>query len=440
MDEQESVARALADRLVAAGIRARAEGAGVHWHVDIESATSRALLVHCFWYDRAVSGLVLGVNPANSRSRLSAARRAPYEGPEYLVILRDGEARIADGRTRTVAEVLACAQAWLAGFDLDRLVGDVPFVDERPRKLRALAAGLPPQLRWDIGDEPGCELWVYGEGRSCMVVVSTVEGFDCSFLLGQAQVALGASLEDVPGAVAAWLVARLSVQALATSAAGVELERHAEVVETDPARWHWLHLLDRIADPDDVLARQRELVEALASSPVATSFFSYSSMGWLCFSASSHYPWVDDGLPAVVRARDGYLVANRRQEKRTPCNLRRAVQLIERELESSAVRPFFGSEPHHEASLVSASLARQQSTLRPQVIQRGPWYELVVGDPARGRRCTMSGTGVSFDGASESHASWPTLDEACRAVILYCERGASLEEVLRSAATAQRRP
>ena len=77
--------------------------------------------------------------------------------------------------------------------------------------------------------------------------------FPASFLLGQAQVAYAAALEDIPKAVSAWLVSRLPMRALAMRMPGVEIERHAEILETDPARWHWLHVRDRIADPNDVL-------------------------------------------------------------------------------------------------------------------------------------------------------------------------------------------
>jgi hypothetical protein len=74
------------------------------------------------------------------------------------------------------------------------------------------------------------------------------------------------------------------------------------MLETDPARWHWLHVGDRINDANDVLAPLADLMRALASSPIATRFYSYSSLNRLCFSASSHYPWVDEGLPVVTPA------------------------------------------------------------------------------------------------------------------------------------------
>jgi hypothetical protein len=103
-----------------------------------------------------------------------------------------------------------------------------------------------------------------------------------------------------PSAVSAWLVGRMPLGVLAERVTGVELERHAEILESEPARWHWLHVRDRLAETDDVLAPLRELIEVLTARRIATTFYTYSSLNRLCFSASSHYPWVDEGLPVVA--------------------------------------------------------------------------------------------------------------------------------------------
>jgi len=42
-------------------------------------------------------------------------------------------------------------------------------------------------------------------------------------------------------------------------------------------------------------------LEALEQSPVARRFFTFSSLDRLCFSASSHYPWVAAGSPLRPR-------------------------------------------------------------------------------------------------------------------------------------------
>jgi hypothetical protein len=343
-----------------------------------------------------------------------------------LVVLHGDGRRVADGRTRNAAEVVACARAWLANVEVDQLVREVSFVDEKPRAMRALAKALDSRLRWDIGPEPGCELWIYGEGRSCKVV-SIVDGVACSFLTGQAQVAHGRTLRDVPAAVSAWLVSGLSIGALRNEVAGVELERYAEVLEVDPARWHWLHLRDRIADADDVLAPLRDLVEALAARPIVAAFYSFSSLNRLCFSASSHYPWVNEGLPSVVPANSGtYLVAD------TRCDLRRAVEVIEARLAAAPVRPFFGSEPHYELPILSERLAKLGSPLRPELMQRGAWYRLSVSDHTHERRCTVSGRHVSFMESEEClDAIWTHFEDGVDAIRDFCERGRSLNDIAR---------
>lgn len=77
---------------------------------------------------------------------------------------------------------------------------------------------------------------MYGGDRSCRLV--TVDGaISCRFFLGQAQVAHGTDLDDVPAAVAAWISTRVPVRLLAAHAPAVQLEPHAEVLETDPPRW-----------------------------------------------------------------------------------------------------------------------------------------------------------------------------------------------------------
>jgi hypothetical protein len=423
MKENERAAHDLVLKLGAAGIDAHVSGAGVHWQVDIGRPEGRALLVHCFWYERAISGLILGMNPANARSRLQPAR-TPYEGPEYLVISSDGGRRLADGRTRDIAAVVDCARTWLAGRGLDQLALAVPFIDQKGRAMRALSRRLNPELRRDLGGDPSYELWVYGEGRSCRVQ-GEGDAVACNFLVGQAQVARAPAIVDVPDAVEAWLVGRLSLHDLTNRVPGLELERHAELVETDPARWHWMHLRDRAANSNDVLASLRDLIEALASSPVATKFYTYSSHDRLCFSASSHYPWVDDGLPVVARNRNGdYLVDQVRHD------LRSAVHLVEATLDACPVRPFFGSSPHQELPALQKCFARQGSALHPRLVQEQAWYYLLVTDPTGARRCRMSACIVTLsDETGHLIADWPTLDDAVRAVRRYCEDGAKLAEI-----------
>ena len=130
MEPNQRMAEDLAARLGAAGIRGRVEGGGVHWQVDAGPVGTRSVVLHCFWYDRAFSGLMLGINLANARSRLRA-ERAPHEGPEYLVVVRDDDDDVADGRTHDVTEAVGGARSWLAGAARDALAREAPFITTR---------------------------------------------------------------------------------------------------------------------------------------------------------------------------------------------------------------------------------------------------------------------------------------------------------------------
>lgn len=428
MEPNEASARALAAQLAAAGIDARVRGEGLHWDVDAGAVASRSMRIHCFWYDRAITGLFVGLNPANARSRLDPPRAPRPEGPEYMVVLRDRGSRVADGRTREASEVVACARSWSAGQALEEVVREAPFIDEKGRAMRALARQIDPRLRSVVCGDPSHELWVYGDGRSC-AVQARPEGLACRFLLGQASVGLGVALSDVPSAVAAWLADRISVRALA-SLPGVTVEPHAEALETDPARWHWLHVSDRIASPRDVLAPLRPLIETLASRPIATRFYSFSSLDRFCFSASSHYPWVTEGLPVIAPGPDGTYLVGLGAGDAMRCDLDAAVARVETTLARTTLEPFFGSAPHHELPLLSELLARLGSALRPELVQEGAFYRLVVADTTGTRTCVVDGDYVVFEGGAETvFASWPTVDDAVAVMCRYLEHGASLDEI-----------
>src|SRR5262249_27706390 len=153
---------------------------------------------------------------------------------------------------------------------------------------------ISPSLRREIGRDPSYELWVYGDNRSCRMTKADA-AVACAFRVGQAQIAYAANLDEIPAAVEAWLSERIDARTLAARFRAVSLERHAEILESNPARWHWMHLLERVSDAEDVLAPLRELIEVLATKPQASQFFSFSSLNSFCFSASSHYPWAREG-------------------------------------------------------------------------------------------------------------------------------------------------
>jgi hypothetical protein len=89
MAQSEMEARRLAALLTEHGIAARVEGSGVHWHVDVGPVNGRSVRVNCFWYERGIAALMLGMNAANARSSLRKVL-APYQGPEFLVTINDG--------------------------------------------------------------------------------------------------------------------------------------------------------------------------------------------------------------------------------------------------------------------------------------------------------------------------------------------------------------
>jgi len=420
MRENETMAWELVAALRALGIESRVEGGGAHWSVEVAPIQSRALLIHCFWYERNISGLMLGINPANARSRLQAPPTF-YEGPEYLVYLKEAAGKVADGRTYSKAEAIACTRAWCQGHTLAQLATEVPFIDSKSRSMRALAARLVPGLHWELGGDPSYELWVHADDRSCKV--SEVQGgFSCSFRLVQAQVAYSSKLSQVPAAIATWLKERVSLESLAR-VPGVELEAHAELLEQAPARWHWLHVRDRIANPNDVLAPLKSLIEALANSPVASTFYSYSSLNQFCFSASSHYPWIDQGLPFVAPRQGGdYMVNDKR------CTLNQAVQQIETTLASYPIQPFFGSAYHYDLSRLNDCLAGLGSSLRGQLVPREAWYSLVVSHGTR--TCTVSDCCITFkEGSAEQSVVWPTIEDAACWICRWLEEGASHGEI-----------
>jgi hypothetical protein len=156
MLKNELRAKVLAAGLRVRGIDARVKGRGVHWQVAVRSAGGRSARVYCYWYERAISALMVGMNPANSRSRLRAPV-TPYEGPEYQVVVDETGARVVEGRTRSMKEAIRCVRGWLRGASLDELAVKTPFLDQQYRELSTIGAGLDPRLQWEILDP---EIWV----------------------------------------------------------------------------------------------------------------------------------------------------------------------------------------------------------------------------------------------------------------------------------------
>ena len=204
---------------------------------------------------------------------------------------------------------------------------------------------------------------------------------------------------------------------------GVELERHADLIEIDPARWHWLHVLDRVANPDDVLRDLAPLILKLAELAAVSRFYSFSSLNRLCFSASSHYPWVGDYPVVAPTGVEGiYYVDDVR------CDLEEAVRRIENALAASPIEPFFGSAPDHDLASVVEAFARSGSKLLPQTIQRQAWTVIEVALGAR--LCRFHDTAVTcIEGAAQWHGPIRTFDDAVSLARAFLEDGASFEDL-----------
>ena len=185
-----------------------------------------------------------------------------------------------------------------------------------------------------------------------------------------------------------------------------------------------------------MLAPLRPLIEALAASPVATTFYTYSSMNRLWFSASSHCPWVTDGLPVVCPVQGACVVGTFYPQSGVDwpaairCDFRRAVTVVEEILAAAPVRPVFGSRPHYHLPPLAVCFARQGSALRPRLVQRHGGYDLIVSDAVGARSCRIGERDASFDDATgHLSATWSTIDDTVRAVRRYLEEGATPDAI-----------
>ncbi len=369
------------------------EGEGVHQSV-IASCKDRRVHIDCFWYEQvSPNTLILGMSPANAHlGRVSTGPigRAP-EGAEYLIVLHDGDSRIAGGRAHSQEDVTGCVRAWLIDKRaVTELYGEWPFIDSHRRGLRRLADLIEKNLspvstvRVRIEKDLGYELWAYGDDRSCRID----EGGGVAFLIGLSQAAKVTLGDDRLGtAVAAWTETRVSLAELARRVPGLAVFPHAEMLEAgDAARWHWQHLLDGARADAGPLGAYLPLLELVVARPVITRFFSFTSLYWLCFSRSSHYPFVTDGLPVLLPSDDGYQI-ELGQEKWTG-DAAATVARLEQILAGAAGAPFRGNQADVDVPRIDAELIRQGAALRASRVQRRQWYDAWV--IAGNRACQVS--------------------------------------------------
>jgi hypothetical protein len=192
-----------------------------------------------------------------------------------------------------------------------------------------------------------------------------------------------------------------------------------------------MHVRERIKDRSDVLEDSRRLIERLADRELPTRFFSFSSMNRFCFSASSHYPWVNEQLPIIYPPSEtrGYIVEI--GGTRTEGSVDEAIDVIERALATYPVAPFFGSAAYRTIGPLDAELAKVGSLMRAELRQRSQWFDAAVvsGD----RYCTVQDDlcGVTFHGEGDTswRASFPRPSDSIAAVRHWLEDRWSTEDV-----------
>ena len=423
-EDEQLTARALAAAMTAAlpaTCAITVKGEGVHQSV-ITVCDDRRVEIDCFWYDQVgPDTLKLGMSAANAHLGAvdTGMTQEPRQGAEYLVDLCEGDSRIADGRTHSHGNVIGCVRAWLIERRaVTELYGEWPFIDATRRGLRhlaglveaALTAGGP--VRVVIERDIGSELWAYGDDRSCRID----EGGGVAFLIGLSQAAHATLGNDRLGAaVAAWTEVGVSLSELTGRVPGLAVLPHAEILEAgDAARWHWQNLLEGARNGGPPLGPYLPLLELVVERPAISRFFSFTSLHWLCFSRSSNFPFVTDGLPVLSPAQDGYTI-ELGQERWTGAAAATAARL-EEILSATPGTPFRGNQADVDVPQIDAELAHQGSALRARRMQRQQWYDawVIAGD--RACEVTLGGScHVVFHEAGVEHGSM-TYDEGAAAV------------------------
>ena len=242
----------------------------------------------------------------------------------------------------------------------------------RPEGARHASAGGAASiraLRRSLGSDPVFDLWIYGDGRSCKLEPEDEDSISCAFLLGQAQVARAAVVDDAPAAVAAWLVEGLPLRLLVTRVR----RRRARAPRRgagDRSRAVALAAFPRLDRRPGRRSRAAAPADRGAGhQPGGDAVLHVLQPAHALLLRQLALPVVDDGLPVVWAVEPGvYLVGDNAARRiaddvartATPCDLARAVPLIEGMLAASRFQPFFGSRPHRDlpAGLRTVSRAR----------------------------------------------------------------------------------
>ncbi len=189
----ESLARSLASTLTGRGVAATVRRASL-WSVDISAGGLREMWVNC------------------------VMARTPL----FAVGLWDDKREVANGRTSSIDDVIACAERWQSVTTVAELCDATPFLTTDSHALRGLAARLRPELTVQLrGAHEHARLWAKSGDRDCIVRGSR---YRCFFCVDNVQVASAEYLEDPVAALTAWMIDRVSVAELCLRIPGVHAE------------------------------------------------------------------------------------------------------------------------------------------------------------------------------------------------------------------------
>jgi hypothetical protein len=405
----ESLARELALRIRSRGDNesVHVEGRGVHWHVDAHGSKGGPWCrVHCFHYGGMEGSLVLGPKGNAHLSKVDLGIALPARsGAEYLVEFRAGDRTLATGRSQEADAVVMAVVDWVT-HQLDRaaLYERHSFVDAKRRALLDVADGINQELHrigaapravldGEDADEFG-ELWVYAGDRSCRLSNGYDSAIACALLLKRAQLgrANGLSASEAARVVQMWSAGLTSLGAIREAVPAIQLDHACELFERgDHAGWHWANVLAQCG-VDTSLAKYRPLLERIASNPVVSRFFSFTSVGRLCLSRSSLYPFDASGLPIVVpRPRqDGWYATEISGKLFVEATAEATCAALEDHLARETVSPYWGTVEEVMAERLNQELRGRRSPLRAECVQRRQWLDVIVSDGA-GRTCKLHG-------------------------------------------------
>ncbi len=157
---QEDYACELSDRLVqrfprSADVTVEINGKGTNSKCRAKRQ-QRLAVVHCFHY-----------------------RLREYRGPEFLIVFKDVEQKVAAGRTRSIDEAERAVQCWLDGQSLSSLYDHFAFVDKPERELTHILTSvtkafpelqkLSTELQKGLASPEFRSLWFRTHARSCHI-------------------------------------------------------------------------------------------------------------------------------------------------------------------------------------------------------------------------------------------------------------------------------